>query len=166
MQRGIAVGLLATAALVGTAARAETPLHKKVTVEYRNKELATVLKDLGEKAGVRFEYAEKLMKGHELVFCLAKDQEAGAGWPPPPDVTGPFSPPPPCRRPAQIRWTCPEEQSCPTPRSGGDAGVSGPPGAGLAPGSPAMAADFSPDASLCQRGRQVGGWASALPASC
>jgi len=45
----------------------ETPLHKKVTVDYRKMGLAEVLKDLGDKAGVRFAFADKLLEGQDLV---------------------------------------------------------------------------------------------------
>ncbi len=70
----LALGLASLAAL---AAAEETPLDKKVTVKYDHLPLAAVLKDLGERAGARFEPAGKLPEGLDPVSYEAQDQEAG-----------------------------------------------------------------------------------------
>jgi hypothetical protein len=60
-----------------TVAAQDTPLHKRVTVVYRGIPVAEALRDLGTKAGVRFDCPEKLLEGADLVTCEVKDQEAG-----------------------------------------------------------------------------------------
>ena len=40
----------------------ETPLHKKISVDYRSAQLSDVLKDIGKKAGVRIAFAKKLVE--------------------------------------------------------------------------------------------------------
>jgi hypothetical protein len=70
----LALGLASPAAF---AAAQEMPLHKKVTVKYDHLPLANVLKDLGERAGVRFALPEKLPEGFDPVTYEAQDQEAG-----------------------------------------------------------------------------------------
>lgn len=55
----------------------DTPLDKRVTVDYRSLPLGEALKDLGTKAGVRFECPDKLLEGLDLVTYAGADQEAG-----------------------------------------------------------------------------------------
>ena len=78
----LALGLWAVAPdltqdLPAAAAQAETPLHKRVTVDYREIPVAAALKDLGTKAGIPFECPEKLLQGLDLVTCAGTEQEAG-----------------------------------------------------------------------------------------
>ncbi|MFO7898799.1 MAG: hypothetical protein R6V58_07025, partial [Planctomycetota bacterium] len=68
-----ALGFVLSAGL----AAGQTPLHTKVSGDYRNLAAAGALKDLGARAGVRFEYDAELMTGLHPVTCKVKDQEAG-----------------------------------------------------------------------------------------
>ena len=75
-------GLLGGLALVATAQvlsaeQAGTPLHKRVAVKYDNLPVAEVLKDLGDKAGVRFQYADKLLETADNVTYETAGMEAG-----------------------------------------------------------------------------------------
>jgi len=70
----LALGLASLAAI---AAAQETPLHKKVTAKYDRLPLANVLKDLGERAGVRFVWTEELPERFDPVTYEAQEQEAG-----------------------------------------------------------------------------------------
>ena len=54
-----------------------TPLHGRVTVDYRALPLAAVLQDLGKRCGVRFECRSALLEGLDLVNYQDRDQEAG-----------------------------------------------------------------------------------------
>ncbi len=58
-------------------ARAETPLHRPVEVNFDGVSIQNALATLGERAGVRFEYEAELMKGQYSVTHKAEDQEAG-----------------------------------------------------------------------------------------
>ena len=60
-----------------SAGQAGTPLHKRVTVDYRGLCVAEALKDLGTKAGVRFECPEKFLEGLDFVTYAGTEQEAG-----------------------------------------------------------------------------------------
>ncbi len=68
---------LALASLGALAAAQETPLATKVTVKYDHLPLAEVLSDLGQRAGVRFTFSEKLLEGYGAVTYQAQDQEVG-----------------------------------------------------------------------------------------
>ena len=69
--------LILAAVLPCLAAAQETPLDTKVTVKYDHLPVAAVLKDLGERAGVRFAFSEKLLEGYGPVSYQAQDQEVG-----------------------------------------------------------------------------------------
>jgi hypothetical protein len=62
-------------ALVGLGA--EAPLYRPVSVDYRGLPLPDVLRDLGERAGVRITADANLLEGKDNVIYAAKDQEAG-----------------------------------------------------------------------------------------
>ncbi len=74
-----AIYLAALVALTFTAipARAETPLHRPVEVNFDGVSVESALATLGERAGVRFEYDADLVKGLHPVTYQAEDQEAG-----------------------------------------------------------------------------------------
>lgn len=55
----------------------DTPLHKRITVDYRGRPAGEVLRDLGAKAGVRVECPETLLEGLDSVTYAGADQEAG-----------------------------------------------------------------------------------------
>jgi hypothetical protein len=59
------------------AAGQETPLHKKANVTYHDVEVAEVLKDLGNQTGVRFVWADELVKGLDKVTYSTTQQEIG-----------------------------------------------------------------------------------------
>ncbi|MGA2615969.1 MAG: hypothetical protein ABSF26_00085 [Thermoguttaceae bacterium] len=69
----LALGLANLAAL---AAAQEKPLHKKVTVKYDHLPVTAVLKDLGDKAGVRFVFSKKLLESLGRVTYEAREQQA------------------------------------------------------------------------------------------
>ena len=75
--RFYAVGLGVCVWATALCAASEAPLHTIVTVRYENVPIATVLKDLGVKAGVTFAGAEKVPDTGENVSYIAADQEAG-----------------------------------------------------------------------------------------
>ena len=53
------------------------PLGRRITVDFRNRPLGEALRDIGEKAGVRFECPAKLLEATDNVTYSAADQEAG-----------------------------------------------------------------------------------------
>ncbi len=55
----------------------DTPLHNRVTVNYREISVSEALKDLGSKAGVRFECSKKLLLGLSLDNFSSTNREAG-----------------------------------------------------------------------------------------
>ncbi len=79
MAKSSAMCLAALVTLTFTAlpARAETPLHRPVEVNFDGVSVQNALAVLGERAGVRFEYDADLMRGLHSVTYQAEDQEAG-----------------------------------------------------------------------------------------
>lgn len=59
------------------AAQEGPPLQRKLTVDYRGVSVVEVLKDVGDRTGARFTYADKFLEGLDLVTCEAREQEAG-----------------------------------------------------------------------------------------
>ncbi len=74
-----AMCLAALVTLMFTAfpARAETPLHRPVEVNFDGISIESALATLGERAGVRFEYDAELVRGLHPVTYEAAGQEAG-----------------------------------------------------------------------------------------
>ncbi len=68
---------LVTLTFTALPARAETPLHRPVEVNFDGVSVESALATLGERVGVRFEYDADLMKGQYSVTYQAEDQEAG-----------------------------------------------------------------------------------------
>ncbi|MFO7900402.1 MAG: hypothetical protein R6V58_15250 [Planctomycetota bacterium] len=80
MNRNHSLSAIATAlgfVLSAGLAAGQTPLHTRVSVDYRNLAAAEALKDLGAKAGVRFVGQAALFKGLDHVTLKADGQEAG-----------------------------------------------------------------------------------------
>ncbi len=68
---------LVTLTLTALPARAETPLHRPVEVNFDGISIERALATLGERVGVQFEYDADLMKGQYSVTYQTENQEAG-----------------------------------------------------------------------------------------
>ena len=68
---------LVTMTFTAFPARAETPLHRPVEVQFDGISIESALATLGEQVGVRFEYDAGLVRGLHPVTYEAEGQEAG-----------------------------------------------------------------------------------------